>query len=339
MAQDSSKSVGSPSNPNPPQYSVERSADQMMDELFSEINWLLEGGDHLPHETVKEMAQKTPVTESLIVPTMVETPEVEVPVVTSAWAEPPSPGTQGISPQETVTSTTMPLKTTYWDKILFGLVLASFLGVVTWFIQNRFVFSGSGGNSSVVPDTRSNVSEVDRAFVAYLQRSLEDIDNQDNSSKSTKTAPLPPSLSPSTVPNFSDRYIVLYPPASPTLPQPQVSPSGITPSVSPSPKLTSLNVPPPPSPSSSSVSSVKPSPVVTQPSPVESAPFANVTLQGLLESGETSQGLFLINGATQRVRIGEAIGSSGWTLVAVTGQKAVIRRNGEVRSIYTGQQF
>ncbi|CDN10054.1 unknown protein [Richelia intracellularis] len=62
-------------------------------------------------------------------------------------------------------------------------------------------------------------------------------------------------------------------------------------------------------------------------------------LEGLLELGEKSAALFKINGVTQRIEIGESIGSSGWTLVDVEKGKAVIRRNGEVRSILTGQKF
>ena len=35
----------------------------------------------------------------------------------------------------------------------------------------------------------------------------------------------------------------------------------------------------------------------------------------------------------------EAIGTSGWTLVSVNNNEAIIRRNGEVRSVYIGQKF
>lgn len=63
------------------------------------------------------------------------------------------------------------------------------------------------------------------------------------------------------------------------------------------------------------------------------------TLEGLLELGNKSAALFKIDGVTRRVNMGESIGSSGWTLVDVSNGEAVIRRNGEVRSIYTGQKF
>jgi hypothetical protein len=83
-------------------------------------------------------------------------------------------------------------------------------------------------------------------------------------------------------------------------------------------------------------------PTITQeqvylPTDVAVAP-AN-TLEGLLELGNKSAALFKIDGVSRRVDVGESIGSSGWTLVEVSNGEAVIRRNGEVRSIYAGQQL
>jgi Tfp pilus assembly protein PilP len=69
------------------------------------------------------------------------------------------------------------------------------------------------------------------------------------------------------------------------------------------------------------------------------AAAAKYTLVGLLELGDRSAALFEVDGVTQRFSIGEAVGSSGWTLVSVANQEAVIRRNGEVRSVYVGQKF
>ncbi|MDM9584774.1 MULTISPECIES: hypothetical protein [unclassified Nostoc] len=63
------------------------------------------------------------------------------------------------------------------------------------------------------------------------------------------------------------------------------------------------------------------------------------TLEGLLELGNKSAALFKIDGVTRRINMGESIGSSGWTLVDVSNGEAVIRRNGEVRSIYAGQKL
>lgn len=68
-------------------------------------------------------------------------------------------------------------------------------------------------------------------------------------------------------------------------------------------------------------------------------PGAPRRLAGVLELGDRSVALFEINGVTQRYGIGESIGSSGWSLVEVSKEQAMIRRNGEVRSVFVGQNF
>ncbi|MEH2066829.1 MAG: hypothetical protein V7K47_01415 [Nostoc sp.] len=73
------------------------------------------------------------------------------------------------------------------------------------------------------------------------------------------------------------------------------------------------------------------------PTAIAEAPSS--TLEGLLELGNKSAALFKIDGVTRRINMGESIGSSGWTLVDVSNGEAVIRRNGEVRSIYAGQKL
>ncbi|KST63973.1 hypothetical protein [Mastigocoleus testarum] len=62
-------------------------------------------------------------------------------------------------------------------------------------------------------------------------------------------------------------------------------------------------------------------------------------LLGVMELGEKSAALFKIEGITRRIHKGESIGSSGWTLVDVSNNEIVVRRNGEVRSIQTGQKI
>ncbi|MBD2446302.1 hypothetical protein H6G76_03830 [Nostoc sp. FACHB-152] len=70
-----------------------------------------------------------------------------------------------------------------------------------------------------------------------------------------------------------------------------------------------------------------------------SAPAPSHTLEGVMELGNKSAALFQVDGVTRRINIGESIGTSGWTLVEVNNGEAIVRRNGEVRSIYTGQKL
>jgi len=84
--------------------------------------------------------------------------------------------------------------------------------------------------------------------------------------------------------------------------------------------------------------------VAPQPSPV-AAIVPNVDLSethaliGLLELGDRSAALLEVNGVPQRIQVGERIGASGWKIMSISNQTAIIQRNSEVRSIYVGQQF
>ncbi len=75
------------------------------------------------------------------------------------------------------------------------------------------------------------------------------------------------------------------------------------------------------------------------------APLTDITpasehaLVGILNLGSRSAALFNIDGSSQRAYVGDRIGVSKWTLVSVNGQDVVVRRDGEVRSIYIGQRF
>ncbi len=80
-------------------------------------------------------------------------------------------------------------------------------------------------------------------------------------------------------------------------------------------------------------------PVAVRPPIPLSMPGIPKKLVGVLELGDRSAALIEINGVTQRYRIGESIGTSGWSLVEVSKDQAVLRRNGEVRSVFMGQNF
>ncbi|MGA9382451.1 MAG: hypothetical protein WBV73_27135 [Phormidium sp.] len=70
-------------------------------------------------------------------------------------------------------------------------------------------------------------------------------------------------------------------------------------------------------------------------------PTNQYSLRGVLVLGNRSAAIFEVSGVSRRIYVGESIGSSGWTLVEINNEnsEAVIRRNGEVRSIFVGQQF
>jgi hypothetical protein len=126
--------------------------------------------------------------------------------------------------------------------------------------------------------------------------------------------------------------ITLRQPPNP-LPVLPVMPFRAVPPKLPTATAPAKQTPPSPSPAASGQTFMATSSVA----PVAPAPIH--TLEGLLELGNKSAALFKVDGVTRRVDIGEGIGSSGWTLVDVSNAKAVVRRNGEVRSIFAGQTF
>jgi hypothetical protein len=96
------------------------------------------------------------------------------------------------------------------------------------------------------------------------------------------------------------------------------------------PKLPAATAPKSPTP---------PPPAAEKQAYLETVAAPSHTLEGLLELGDKSAALFKVDGVTRRIDVGASIGSSGWTLVEVSKGEAVVRRNGEVRSIYTGQNL
>ena len=69
------------------------------------------------------------------------------------------------------------------------------------------------------------------------------------------------------------------------------------------------------------------------------APNSEHVLVGILNLGSRSAALFNVDGNSQRAYVGDRVGVSEWSLVSVNGQDVVVRRDGEVRSIYIGQRF
>ncbi|NDJ17387.1 type II secretion system protein N [Myxacorys almedinensis] len=74
---------------------------------------------------------------------------------------------------------------------------------------------------------------------------------------------------------------------------------------------------------------------------VPSTPELQRTIRGLVIATDPTQSAALVetNGVTQRYYTGETVGSSGWSIVEIAGSSAVLRRNGELRTLSTGQKF
>jgi hypothetical protein len=212
--------------------------------------------------------------------------------------------------------------------------------------------ANSSANSPAANSPAANSPAKDQPkenadFLDYLKRSIDRLARHTEASPSPSgspvivaisPAPLPaPNLAPNSAPNStspaaSPRYAPVYPTAVPTAPTLTQLPVNRTPqpAAKSAPTQSGQN-------SGQNAPNLPAAPVPTS---VPNIAAANqYTLIGVLELGERSAALFEVNGIPQRSEVGEQIGSSGWTLVSISNQEAIVRRNGEVRSIYVGQKF
>ena len=218
------------------------------------------------------------------------------------------------------------------DKLLLIAACASlFFSLFLWLFSQ-----GKLPQFATAPQAQSTLEgsavDADTQFADYVQRSLEAIDR--------KTAATPPALG--TLPSGPNLPTVSVRGNNPGDPPASQLPAGSSVS-QPNASLGVLSrvyVPiyqQPTTPNSVAVPpTASPAPAATQQA---AAPVAVHTLVGLLDLGNQSAALFEVQGNTKRIQVGQPIGNSGWILVAVANQEAVIRRNGEVRSIYVGQQI
>ena len=108
-------------------------------------------------------------------------------------------------------------------------------------------------------------------------------------------------------------------------------------SESPQPKISARETEPAPAPSAQQSAPATAPQQSAQ--AVSSAPTSAHTLVGILELGDRSAALFEVDGVARRIYVGESIGASGWTLAEIKNQEAVIRKGGDVRSVFVGQKF
>lgn len=336
---------GSSSSPIQP-WSVEREADRLMDDLFSDLDGLLDGANQLPTEPAQpDYVSLKPVT----IPSLDLTPSpVEAETITESA---PPPKTPPAPAPKTAPAAKKAGIGRYLDKILFGVAFTSFLAVLGWLIVEgkidiqRFLPQPSP-SSSLPQDAVATGSEVDPEFVNYMLRSLELMENQPQTGQALPAAPgtVDPVTGNPTAPQVQWVPYPVYIPYNPggnstansLLPPPPVTNPNPTPQAEASPQTETQASPQP---------QASPSPA-NPPQPPEPAPTVAPlpsklhTLVGVIELGDGSTAaLFKIDNTTQRIGEGEPIGDSGWILVSAANQNAVIRRNGEVRSVYVGQEF
>lgn len=339
---------------------LELYARPLLDEVFQEIEHLLEGG--VPIEGWGSN-QPEPVMESA--PATADTPldlglnppvvdQVDQEVTQLSMAVPRDSAISRMIALLQPKSTSQPeSRGASVDRLL--LVMGSLAAIVT--LGTWFLFYQLTRKTVPVAPTPLPVATApalsDAQFADYLVQALKNLDQRNQAVSKTTTAftvaapglnpvqvPLPPTVLPSVpVPStVSSAPLPTTPPAAASRPQPRLMlpfplpklPTSV-PSVVPLPKF-SFNP---------AQKLIQPNQAALQPWTAPALPAIRQTLVGVLDLGnnDRSAALVEINGVTQRFRVGESIGKGGWNLVEVSKNQATVRRNGEVRTVFVGQSF
>jgi hypothetical protein len=311
---------------------AEYDADSLMDELFEDVTQILERGV----QPSIEAAQPEFVSlQSISIPRLI-LPPMLMPRSQIVLRPDADPGQlETIAQPEPLQEMSASI-----DRFLVAAACLSAIAAATsWLMFHRL--QPQPAPVALVPTAVELQSKANTSFLNYMERSLDVIDRK----AANPVASVPPGIAnsanlpsvpvngtstSSSQPVLERVYIPVYQP--PQLPYPSV---GVTPI-----PTSGAAVPPiaaaPAAPVAAAPIATAPSTVVVAPAAAPSVPHM---LMGIMQLGDRSAALFEVNSVTQRIYIGESIGTSGWTLVSVSNREAVIRRNGEVRSIYVGQQL
>ena len=306
---------------------VEAYAEDLMDDIFSDVDRILAGDESAAYAATAEpsMAETAAFNaEAVTVPAMI------VPLQTAVETREAAPITEQPDAGDAKTDERpeQPGKKRPWGKFVLGTACLSALAAFGfWWARQQSAPAPVPVVSDTTPAAESVSEEM--AFGEYLTRSLRVIRGEQSAQIESQqpnspvaTAPNPAAGNqPTGQPGVIERVFV-------PLLQPGSRPSA--PTTSPS------SLPAPSAPSSAAQPSTSNGSSGSVPNIA-----ANSTheLVGILELGDRSAALFEIDGSPQRVYIGETVGGSGWSIVSISNEEVVVRRNGEVRSIYIGQEF
>jgi hypothetical protein len=239
-------------------------------------------------------------------------------------------------------------------RMLVGVTAAALMGVgglATWLVGQLYWAKPAPVVASA--PTTVTVDPATVEFAKYLDQALERLGQETAAQQTANSRMVAGANNPSQP--VERVYVPIY---QSSAPQPQAPVTAANPTRIPTSSRTAVPLPPPPQARiPGSVQSYLPNPGRRPNRPVSrrSVPLAtatvptgdaktsvmavgNNTLIGVLELGERSVAMVEVNGATQRVGIGQTL-DSGWQLTQIADQKAILERGGEVRSLSVGQKF
>ncbi|MGF1567124.1 MAG: hypothetical protein ACFCVD_03455 [Nodosilinea sp.] len=310
--------------PVDPEALVGTYADSLMTGLFEDVDRLLDG-DEMALAAITVVAQPLAAEEHAeTVDAGVETSASLVPTARELDFFTPAPSNPDMASAAMALRQPKTRLGKLVDRLLLTTTAVSLLGIAV------FIWLKQPNHPELALSTgpTATAGQSDGEFLNYLQRSLEVI--------ATKAKSAEANIQPGTAQGGNVSVIPVTPPLLPPLAASAGGPVNVIERVY-VPYQTAQQ---PTAPGARSPAAALPTvnnPAATAPQTVAATPIQ--TLVGVLELGDRSAALFEISGVPQRVYIGERVGNSGWSLVSVSNEEAVIRRNGEVRSVYIGQQF
>ena len=341
---------------------TEASAEALMNSVFEDVDYMLEKGVSLvpapasaPSQQSQGLAHQNGTVESSVPSHPVE-PLSEPLSIDSEHQNNPTP------PPDTDQTWGRAIKITL---PILGACAALGVALATGFVLHSPSSPWHRGAMANAGNT-DTIEGPDTEFASYMQRALDTIASSERAgsvlgNSSNTDAGGGADNSPGLPANNSFRssgipqrvYIPVYQPPSPSVsPLPSVP---VQESLASTPQVeTNPSLPTPPAPVALAPATPSPTAPAPAPPPSPPAPPAPTTnssepllselshdhvLVGLLQLGDRSVAMFDFSEGTHRVKVGEQIGNSGWSLVSVSQNEAVIRRNGDVRSIYIGQSF
>jgi hypothetical protein len=343
-------------------------ASGLMDELFGEVDGILDGSLIPPSEPLKVPAPAEPKAHiNLDFAAFLSTPVTEraammADLSTNGASPTTIPQDREITPVPTETVRIQARQESYglFEKLLIFVGCSSAMAaMVIWLGSQgtigRMVASIRGTTETTAVTPPSNPS--DSKFADYMGKSLDSIDNKNKVSSGLPTLPTLATMPTVKVPGSP----------SATSPQPSIIIGG---SGLPKPKVPVMNsgVAMPgvatPAPAQNTLEQtvaklsnlvdrmsrpVAPAPIAAAPvvrsastpglAVAPAAPAPERTLKGILGNGDRSAVMFELNGVTKNYEKGEKIGNSGWVLIRVENGNAIVRRNGEVRTLSVGQRI
>jgi hypothetical protein len=387
-----------------PKKRPDKQAAFLMDEIFGEVEQVLDGSLVPPDEPVVMETERADIRKDIAAVLADRYPQLarslEEPeggaTMNLELPELPAPATELSKPEEKLKATAKPQSSlSLFERfMIFTGCSSAIAALAVWLVAQGMLPKGIAALSqkmqnAAVTATASNTpaaSEVDIKFSEYMLRSLAAMDRtaatKPAAAKSVATLPAPmpqastqpnvaisgqelPQPKPLNLPGASSGAVAsaVVPQVSPVAPVTVQPPADmvtrremnqvmnrivgmlerIAPGVSSrlplpgvAPKIATVAKAP------ATRAAAKVAGVTAAPGAATAAPNVNLpqrTLTGVVEMGDRSAVLFELNGVTQRIYLGETIGSTGWSLVEVAKDSAILRRNGEVRTLGVGQKI